>query len=162
MTEVILLTGSNLGDRLAKLIEARTRIGAAIGPLQRTSGIYETAPWGLDDQPAFLNQVLVTRTNLLPEQVLDQILSIEEDMGRKRTTKWGPREIDIDILFYGDTVIDMDRLKVPHPEIPNRRFVLEPLAEIAPAFLHPVLGLSMADLLAGTSDRLTVRPWKEV
>jgi 2-amino-4-hydroxy-6-hydroxymethyldihydropteridine diphosphokinase len=157
MTKVLLLTGSNLGDRLGRLDDARRRIADTIGAIEQTSGVYETAPWGVSAQPAFLNQVMSLNTNFSPEMLLEHILMIEAAMGRKRTGKWGPREIDIDILFYGTTVINREDLKVPHPEIPNRRFVLEPLSEIVPTMIHPVLGVSIKSLLARTQDRLRVK-----
>jgi 2-amino-4-hydroxy-6-hydroxymethyldihydropteridine diphosphokinase len=157
MNGVILLTGSNLGDRRALLQEALERITQSIGPLVRVSGIYETEAWGIRDQGPFLNQVLEVQTVLSPEAVLENLLCIEDSLGRRRREKWGPREIDIDILFYRDRIIEREDLRVPHPEIPNRRFVLEPLHEIAPGLVHPLLGLTVAELLARTQDSLTVR-----
>jgi 2-amino-4-hydroxy-6-hydroxymethyldihydropteridine diphosphokinase len=157
MSEVILLTGGNLGDRQAMLDSAREQIARNVGPLKRTSGLYETDAWGNTDQPAFLNQVLVVDTALTPEAVLEQVLAIESGLGRKRMDKWGPRSLDIDILFYEATIMVTERLQIPHPEIPRRRFVLEPLAEVAPGMIHPVLGISIRDLLAQTRDTLAVR-----
>ena len=157
MHRVILLTGGNLGDRLSRLSEARTLITETIGHIDLSSGIYETAAWGNTGQPAFLNQVLLVETSLSPEDLLKAVLSIELAMGRVRSEKWGPREIDIDILFYGEEIIHMPHLQIPHPEIPNRRFVLEPLAEIAPALVHPVLKVNMETLLRNTSDLLEVK-----
>ena len=146
-----------MGDRASRLAEARKQIEKQIGPVAGASALYETAAWGNTGQPAFLNQVLQVRTSLAPELVLEQALEIDRVLGRVRTEKWGPREIDIDILFYDREVIDRDNLKIPHPEIPNRRFVLEPLAELLPRLVHPVLGVDMETLLRRTADALPVR-----
>lgn len=156
MNDVILLTGGNMGDRSSNLTAARNRLVGALGPLRAASSIYATAPWGVTDQPDFLNQVLIISTSRSPREVLSSLLTIEESLGRVRTAKWGPRPIDIDILFYGDAVVDTPELTVPHPEIPHRRFVLEPLAEVAPDFIHPVLGVSVRELLAQTPDNSAV------
>ncbi|TDX00750.1 2-amino-4-hydroxy-6-hydroxymethyldihydropteridine diphosphokinase [Dinghuibacter silviterrae] len=157
MNEVILLTGGNLGDRQALLAAARDLVGRDIGPVRKASSLYETAPWGNQDQPAFLNQVLIVDTALSPGAVLERIGSIEAALGRNRAEKWGPRLMDIDILFYGRAIIDTAELRVPHPEIANRRFVLAPLAEVAPELVHPVSGVTVAELLAATPDTLEVR-----
>lgn len=157
MSEVILLTGGNLGDRQAMLALAREQVARTVGLVKKSSALYETAAWGNTDQPAFLNQVLVVETALSPESVLEQVLAIEKGLGRKRTDKWGPRSLDIDILFYDAMVMATAQLTIPHPEIPHRRFVLEPLAEIAPDMVHPMLGISIRDLLAQTGDGLAVR-----
>ena len=157
MHSVILLTGGNTGDRLNHLAQARERIAADIGPVTDASALYETAAWGNTGQPPFLNQVLKVETHLSPLDVLQGVLRIETAMGRIRTEKWGPREIDIDILFYDAEIVNSPDLTIPHPEIPNRRFVLEPLAEIAAGLVHPVLRVDVATLLARTGDTLEVR-----
>ncbi len=157
MNNVYFLTGGNLGDRLVNLKNAFNLIDELAGTVIKSSSIYETAAWGQTDQPSFLNQVLLCTTQLTAEQVLQTILLIEEKMGRKRIEKMGPRIIDIDILFYNDEVIDLPELKVPHPEIARRRFVLEPLHEIASDYIHPVLKLSIADLLNACIDALEVK-----
>jgi 2-amino-4-hydroxy-6-hydroxymethyldihydropteridine diphosphokinase len=157
MHSVILLTGGNLGDRVTRLARARKEIEDKIGPVGEASALYETAAWGNTGQPSFLNQVLRVGTRLSPGQVLAEVLGIETAMGRMRAEKWGPREIDIDILFYDTQVVNTENLTIPHPEIPNRRFVLEPLAEIAPRLVHPVLGVDMETLLERTGDTLPVR-----
>jgi 2-amino-4-hydroxy-6-hydroxymethyldihydropteridine diphosphokinase len=156
MTEAYLLTGGNIGDRMAYLSRAKEEIGRSCGPVVQQSSVYETAAWGREDQAAFLNQVLRIETGLRPEQLLNAILQIEEELGRKRAVKYGPRTIDIDILFFDDEVIDEPGLKIPHPQMQNRRFVLEPLHEIASAKIHPVFGKTVAMLLAECADPLTV------
>lgn len=157
MNNLYLLTGGNLGDRLANLHNAFKLIDELAGTVVKKSSIYETAAWGLTDQPSFLNQVLLCTTHLTAGQILQTILLIEEKMGRKRLEKMGPRIIDIDILFYNDEIIDLPGLKVPHPEIARRRFVLEPLHEIAPDYIHPVFKRSIADLLHACTDALEVK-----
>jgi 2-amino-4-hydroxy-6-hydroxymethyldihydropteridine diphosphokinase len=157
MYDVILLTGGNLGDRLTMLAGAREQIEKNVGPVRKASAVYETAPWGNTGQPAFLNQALAVETDLSPAAVLERILSIETGLGRKRDQKWGPRSIDIDILFYGSEVVEEKNLRIPHPEIPNRRFVLEPLREIAPEMVHPVLRQTIEALLEQTSDASEVK-----
>lgn len=128
-----------------------------IGSLIRQSKLYSTAAWGDTRQSDFLNQVIVVETTLAPLETMQTILDIEKEMGRVRTLKNAPRIIDIDILFFNKLVMDEPMLTLPHPEIQNRRFVLIPLNELAPNFNHPVLGLSIHDLLKICPDRLTVK-----
>jgi len=144
---VYLGLGSNLGDREANLREAVQRMEAAEIRVVRRSSIYETAPQELLDQPWFLNAVVVANTELFPLQLLACIRNIERDMGRRRVTPKGPRNIDIDILFYGRSVIHSPELETPHPRIAQRRFVLEPLSEIAPDFRHPLNGKTAREML---------------
>ena len=139
MSKAYLMIGGNLGDRKENLQQAIILIRKSCGPLIKISSLYETAAWGLVDQPSFLNQALEISTSLSAIELLSSILSIEKDMGRTRTEKLGPRLIDIDILFFNDEVHDLPHLKIPHPELQNRRFVLTPLAEIAAQLQHPVL-----------------------
>jgi 2-amino-4-hydroxy-6-hydroxymethyldihydropteridine diphosphokinase len=156
MNNVYLLIGGNMGDRPKNLSESTSWIEKEVGAIVKKSSIYETAAWGVTEQPSFLNQVLFVSTKLPPEDVLKTILSIEEKMGRKRVEKMGPRTIDIDILFYNNEIISLPNLSIPHPHIANRRFVLEPLAEIAPSFVHPVLQKNVAELLKVCPDTLEV------
>ncbi|HVS95979.1 MAG TPA: 2-amino-4-hydroxy-6-hydroxymethyldihydropteridine diphosphokinase [Puia sp.] len=152
-----LLIGGNEGDRERRLTEARTRISTGAGAIRKTSFLYETAPWGNPDQSWFLNQALQLGTEHDARTLMSVLLGIEKSMGRTRLEKNGPRPIDIDILFFNDAVLREPGLIVPHPEIPNRRFVLEPLDEIAPSYIHPVLGLSVHQLLGACTDPLEVK-----
>jgi 2-amino-4-hydroxy-6-hydroxymethyldihydropteridine diphosphokinase len=153
---IFLLLGSNQGDRLENLDLAKKAIGRHIGRILKNSGIYKTAAWGKTDQPDFYNQVVEIDTALSPLNLLDQILFIEHILGRVRTEKWGPRIIDIDLLFYGNTILNQPTLTVPHPSIASRKFTLAPLAEIASEFLHPQLHKNMKTLLEECADILNV------
>ncbi|MCC5928836.1 MAG: 2-amino-4-hydroxy-6-hydroxymethyldihydropteridine diphosphokinase [Cyclobacteriaceae bacterium] len=156
MKGIYLILGSNLGDKLAMLSAAKILISHKAGPVVKTSRIYKTAAWGIEDQPHFYNQVLEIETMLNPEFLLKTILDIEKELGRKRIKKWQERIIDIDILYYHDIILNTKHLTIPHPFIKNRRFVLEPMTEIAPTFIHPVIGLSQAELLQACIDPLVV------
>lgn len=156
MPEVYLLLGGNLGDRTSYLRQAQESIAAQVGDITAASELYETAAWGKTDQPNFLNQVLEVETLLQPEQVLQTINRIEQELGRVRLEHWGARVIDIDILFYDDLVLQTQRLTIPHPQLHLRRFTLLPLSELAPTLHHPVLGKSIADLLKQCPDELEV------
>lgn len=161
MNHVYLLTGGNIGDRLLNLQTAIDFIQKQVGQVLKQSLIYETAAWGLTEQPSFLNQVLSVQSQLEPEDLLTTILLIEQQLGRTRHIRMGPRTIDIDILFYNSQVISTSRLTVPHPEIATRRFVLTPLNEIAPAFVHPVLGKTVEQLLQDCPDELPVNVYAQ-
>lgn len=156
MNEVYLLTGGNIGDRLSYLSRAKKTIEERCGHVLQESSVYETAAWGMENQEAFLNQVLKIETLLKPEELLKSILQIEEQLGRKREMKYGPRTIDIDILFFNNQIIDQQGLKIPHPQIQNRRFVLIPLNEIASEKIHPAFHKTVFQLLAECPDLLEV------
>lgn len=151
-----LLLGTNLGDRVSNLKSAQINIEAIIGVITKSSSLYSTAPWGIANQPDFYNQVVELTTQLNPLEVLRAALSIEEKMGRIRKSKWGPRLIDIDLLFYNDKIINSAELTLPHPGIPNRNFTLQPLVEIAPDYIHPLLNKSLTILLNECEDQSTV------
>lgn len=153
-----LLLGANLNDRADTLRRAADLIGERIGPVVKQSRLYETAPWGLTNQPAFLNQVLAADTTLEPEAVLAQTQAIEQQLGRVRREKWGARVIDVDILYYNDLLRDSEMLTIPHPYLHQRRFTLVPLAEIAPDFVHPLLKKTTVELLAECADTAQALP----
>ncbi|HEY1006950.1 MAG TPA: 2-amino-4-hydroxy-6-hydroxymethyldihydropteridine diphosphokinase [Sphingobacteriaceae bacterium] len=157
MQEVYLLLGSNLGDRMKQVRDAADLIAKNVGKIMIRSACYETASWGNTDQPDFINQVLLVRTELTAREVLDQVLAIEVSLGRVRHEKWGSRLIDIDILFYGGEIISEPDLVVPHPHLHERAFVLVPLEEIAPALVHPVLKQSVSELARNLNDGLLVK-----
>ncbi len=144
---VYISLGSNVGDRSANLRGTTERLGE-VGLVKAKSGFYETEPVELRDQPWFLNSVVALDTNLTPVELLKKVLAIEHEMGRIRTRDKGPRSIDIDILLFGDQLIEERGLKIPHPAMHQRRFVLEPLAEIAPEVVHPQLRKTARELLA--------------
>lgn len=157
MNKTYLLLGSNMGNSKKLLAAAAKHIRKQIGLVTRQSGLYSTAAWGNTQQPDFLNQVIVVQTKLTAQQTIQTILSIEKEMGRVRTVKNAPRIIDIDILFFNKDIIKEKNLEVPHPHIPNRRFVLIPLNELSPNLKHPVFQQSIHYLLENCKDPLNVK-----
>ncbi len=157
-----LLLGTNLGDRNENLLTARTALAKETGKIKVVSAIYETAAWGITDQPPFWNQVLLLRTPLTPEALLRQIHVVELATGRERQTRWAARTLDIDILYYDSAILETDSLTIPHPQIPFRRFTLVPLAETIPDYIHPVLQKTNQELLFACTDPLEVRKLDEV
>ena len=156
MNTTFLLTGGNLGNRLQNLSQAYKLIEAGCGTIIKASSIYKTAAWGFADQPNFYNQSLQLQTNFSPEKLMQQLLEIEKEMGRKRAVKMGPRIIDIDILLMNDFIIDSSLITIPHPRLAERRFALVPLNEIASTIIHPILKKSIQQLLNECKDTLAV------
>jgi 2-amino-4-hydroxy-6-hydroxymethyldihydropteridine diphosphokinase len=154
MNNAYLLIGGNMGDRLANLTTAIKAIEAQIGNIKQHSSIYETAAWGMEDQPSFLNQALLIETNFEAEDLLNNLLKIEIQMGRIRNQPLGPRTIDLDIIFFNDQIIHSETLSIPHPHMQKRNFVLNPLNEIAPEFIHPVFNKTIHQLLIDCTDSL--------
>ena len=146
-----------MGDSEQMLTVARNMIENNIGKLTISSSVYRTAAWGKEDQPDFLNQIIIVSSSLTSSTLLKEIFSIEKEIGRVRTTKNAARVIDIDILYFNDKIIQSENLTVPHTQIQNRRFVLVPLVEIAPNFQHPLLKKSSLKLLSICSDKLNVQ-----
>jgi 2-amino-4-hydroxy-6-hydroxymethyldihydropteridine diphosphokinase len=160
-TDVYLALGSNLGQRHVFLSAMKKRIHQRIGPVTGLSQIYETPPWGFEADQAFLNQVVVCSTQLPALEVLHAALDIEKQMGRKRRSSDGysSRTADIDLLFFGHEILDHPRLVLPHPNMSSRRFVLEPLNELAPDKIHPVLLQSISALLDACPDNSPISTW---
>jgi 2-amino-4-hydroxy-6-hydroxymethyldihydropteridine diphosphokinase len=157
---VYISMGSNLGDRAAMLERAVAAMDSAGIRVARQSSFYVSEPVGAPGQAWFLNAVAEAETSLLPLQLLHALQKIERELGRRRITPHGPRTIDLDLLFYGSSVIRGRELEVPHPRLTERRFVLVPLAHIAPELRHPALHKSVSQLLAETPDRSEVRLWR--
>ena len=159
--KAILLLGSNRGDRRQLLKEAVHLLGVRAGEVTALSSLYETEPWGFEDEIPFLNRAVMLTTRLAPEELLAVTQRIEQEMGRdKDHERYASRILDIDILFYGDRVIDLPALQVPHPRMAERRFVLEPLAEIAGEWGHPVTGLTVSEMLERCRDGKRVEKLK--
>lgn len=158
-SDVIIGLGSNLGDRFKALSRALAMIGKEAGRVEATSSVWETEPWGFEADEQFLNMVAVIDTVMQPLQLMQLFRSVEGRMGRRRHGggRYESRIIDIDILLWGDRIISVPGLEVPHPAIADRRFVLEPLCEVAPGAMHPVTGLTAAEMLAMCDDRSDVR-----
>ncbi|MER3499464.1 MAG: 2-amino-4-hydroxy-6-hydroxymethyldihydropteridine diphosphokinase, partial [Chitinophagaceae bacterium] len=152
MNRAILLTGGNIGDRKEYLSKAREAIAASCGTIINTSSVYETEAWGKRDQDSFYNQALVLETRLNASELLHCLLRVEQKLGRVREEKYGPRTIDIDIIFFNNDIIHQPHLTIPHPEVQNRRFALQCLVEIVPEYTHPLLRRTIEQLLADCSD----------
>jgi 2-amino-4-hydroxy-6-hydroxymethyldihydropteridine diphosphokinase len=159
MNLAYLITGGNLGDRVANLETSIRHLEINAGRLLQASAIYQTAAWGMEDQPDFLNQVLLLQTSLAPTDLLQSMLQIERQMGRIREAKYGPRTIDIDLLLYNQVVMNEPHLTLPHPRFHLRRFALQPLADLAPSLLHPVLHQTIGHLLLHCADPLNVKKY---
>ncbi len=144
---VYLGLGTNLGDRLDNLRRVCKNLPPTVIVL-RASSVYQTPPWGFTDQPYFFNQVLEAETSLEPLDLLNYIKNLEVELGRLPSFHYGPRQIDIDILMYADRVVNLPGLVIPHPHLPERAFVLVPLAELAPLYRHPQSGRTMQELLS--------------
>ena len=152
---IIILLGSNLGDRLANLKQAIASIASFSSILQH-SNIYQTAAWGNTDQADFLNQAIEIQTHQTAENLMQALLAIESQMGRVRLQKWEPRIIDLDIIFYESAIHNSDFIQIPHPEMQKRAFVLKPLLDIIPNFEHPILKQTITQLWEKCPDQLEV------
>lgn len=157
MNKTYLLLGSNMGNSRQQLAVAQKNIEKDIGKIIRQSHLYQTAAWGKTDQPDFINQVVIVDTRLSAAEAMNAILIIEKNMGRIRTLKNAPRIIDIDILFFNKETIKTKLLTVPHPLLQQRRFVLVPLNELSPRFIHPLLNKTVSQLLKDCPDKLDVK-----
>ena len=157
MNSAYLITGGNIGNRQEEHNYAARLIQERCGTIIDRSSLYETAAWGKTDQESFLNQALVLETTLNARDLLNEILYIENLMGRDRVEKYGPRIIDIDIIFFNHQVIRENGLIIPHPEMAKRRFVLEPLNQVIPAYIHPIYYKTVSELLDQCDDSLPVK-----
>ncbi|PQJ09026.1 2-amino-4-hydroxy-6-hydroxymethyldihydropteridine diphosphokinase [Flavipsychrobacter stenotrophus] len=157
MHTTYLSLGSNIGDRQALMTQALAMLEVTAGRVVKQSALYATKAWGITDQPDFLNMCAAIETDLSAQELLATILQTERNLGRERKIKWGERTIDIDILFYDDAIINEHDLIVPHPYIQDRRFILVPMAEIAPDLVHPVLNKTINRLLKDCKDELQVQ-----
>ena len=153
---IILHLGSNMGDRIGHLAKALSLINEQVGMIHQQSSYYETEAWGLTDQDDFINQAVRLESSLSPQALMTRVLEIEEQMGRVRLEKWGPRIIDIDILFYGEKIIQSPLLTLPHPRLHLRNFVLIPLLEFIPDFIHPEFKKSIEELYLESQDESEV------
>jgi 2-amino-4-hydroxy-6-hydroxymethyldihydropteridine diphosphokinase len=150
--------GSNMGDRLQYMITAVEQIGLKLGKVSKVSKIYEAAAWGHTKQPDFYNQAIEIKTLLTPAQLLQGCLEIEKSMGRERSILWGERTIDLDILLYDGRSVQSENLRIPHPYLHLRNFVLVPLCEIAPELMHPTLEMTIQQLMDRCTDTLDIKP----
>jgi 2-amino-4-hydroxy-6-hydroxymethyldihydropteridine diphosphokinase len=162
MVTAYLGLGSNLGDRLKNLQDASELLDTLDDGVRviRSSNIYETEPWGLADQPKFLNCVLEVTTTVSPERLLVLAKQVEQTLGREWSPRYGPRLIDVDVLLYGDITMDTPDLQIPHPRMEQRAFVLAPLAELAAAIVHPLLGFTIGQMVTVVGGRDGVKLWE--
>ena len=160
--EVFVGLGSNLGDRAGNLQLGISSLGQ-LGQILRFSSLYETEPWGREDQPHFINAVCSLHPFLRdPELFFGELKRIEKEAGRRSAERWGPRELDLDLLFWGDRIMTHESLSIPHPLLADRRFVLVPLCQIAPDLKHPLSGLTVHQMLESCTDPKRVEPWGEI
>ena len=162
MNSAVLSLGTNIGDRLSNLSKALMLLKELPSRILKKSSVYETAPWGNTKQASFYNQLIEIKTSIIADDLMDNILRIEKKMGRARIKKWEPRIIDIDILFFNDEIIERRNLRIPHQHLHERRFILEPLNEILPQHVHPVLNLTVQQLLDQLEDKSVVEKLKTV
>ncbi|MGB9840190.1 2-amino-4-hydroxy-6-hydroxymethyldihydropteridine diphosphokinase [Thermovenabulum sp.] len=153
MPDVFIALGSNVGDREANIKTAIEKIRYRGIKVVKISDIIETEPYGYIDQPRFLNAVLQAETLLSPRELLNTLQEIEKEMGRERKIKWGPRNIDLDIIFYNGLILNEEDLKIPHPDAHNRIFVIKPLAQIAADFVHPVFKITVKEILKSLDSK---------
>ena len=156
MNKAYLLIGGNMGNRLANLKEAINNISTHAGTIEKISSVFETAAWGQTNQASFLNQALLVDTIHSASHLMHELLEIENKLGRKRTIPMGPRIIDIDIIYFNNDIVQTSELTIPHPSMFKRNFVLVPLVEIAPDFIHPILNKSNSVLLSECTDKCLV------
>ena len=162
LATVYVSLGSNLGDRFQHLRKAIKRMEEVNRiSIKKVSSVYESEPVGYKNQRWFLNLVLEIQTSFDPFPLLEHLLAIEDKMGREREEKWGPRNIDLDLLLYDNRIVNSDRLSIPHPQMHQRRFALIPLAQIAPQLIHPLQKKSIEELLESCEDKSTVRLYSE-
>jgi 2-amino-4-hydroxy-6-hydroxymethyldihydropteridine diphosphokinase len=153
--KVVLSLGGNIGDVKETFIDSIKLLEESVGQVLKVSSLYSTKAWGVENQPDFLNQVLVLKSELEPQEILDKCMDIEVELGRVRKQKWYERTIDIDILFYNSEIIETPNLVIPHKYIHERNFVLFPIVDVIPSFIHPLLGKSMEELKNECKDELT-------
>jgi 2-amino-4-hydroxy-6-hydroxymethyldihydropteridine diphosphokinase len=156
LTIIHLALGTNLGNRTSNLRRALAAFPPVVTVLAESS-VYETPPWGITDQPPFLNMVIKGETRLAPMDLLQYLKQIESELGRVPSVRYGPRLIDLDILFYNSLILDTPELTIPHPRLHERAFVLVPLADLSPTLVHPVLGIPVSALLARVDTKGIVR-----